>query len=164
MAREPEQERPSNPFLVKVADWLEWGDQGIYIATGVAFLFIGCASFIYSWVTFYLRFDDGFMGAVLGLIHDLLLVLIILEIMRTIIAYVKIHTVLLEPFLHIGIIAATRRILTAGAQLTAQASDVVFQRYLWDTGINALVIVALGIAVFLFANVPRTKGLSSQRI
>ena len=68
----------------------------------------------------------------------------------------KIHAVLLEPFLHIGIIAATRRILTAGAQLSGQAvvSKEVFDRYLWDTGINALVIVALGIAVYLFSNRP----------
>lgn len=155
MAHEPQEKvRPPSAFSVKVADWLEWGDQGIYIATGVAFLVIGCAIFIASWVTFYLRLSDGFVNATLGLIHDLLLVLIILEIMRTIIAYVKIHTVLLEPFLHIGIIAATRRILTAGAQLSSQAavSKEAFDRYLWDTGINALVIVALGIAVFLFSN------------
>lgn len=161
MAREPEETRPASPFSVKVADWLEWGDQGVYIATGVAFLLIGCASLIYSLVAFYLRLEEGFLTAALGLIHDLLLVLIILEIMRTIIAYVKIHTVLLEPFLHIGIIAATRRILTAGAQLTAQTSDALFQRYLWDTGINALVIVALGISVFLFSNARKTKGFSS---
>jgi len=155
MGREPQEEmRSLSPFSGKVANWLEQGDQVIYIATGVAFLAIGCAIFISSWITFYLRLSDGFLNAALGLIHDLLLVLIIMEIMRTIIAYVKIHTVLLEPFLHIGIIAATRRILTAGAQLTAQAavSKEVFERYLWDTGINALVIVALGIAVFLFSN------------
>ena len=161
MAREPEETKPASSFLVKVADWMEWSDQGVYVATGVAFLLIGCAIFIYSWVTFYLRLNEGFLTAALGLIHDLLLVLIVLEIMRTIIAYVKIHTVLLEPFLHIGIIAATRRILTAGAQLTSQTSDVLFQRYLWDTGINALVIVALGIAVFLFSGVRRTRRLPS---
>lgn len=157
MAREPQEEMKSvSPFSGKVAEWLELGDQGIYIATGVAFLIIGCAIFIASWVTFYLRLGDGFLGAILGLIHDLLLVLIILEIMRTIITYVKIHAVLLEPFLHIGIIAATRRILTAGAQLSGQAvvSKEVFERYLWDTGVNAMVIVALGIAVFLFSNRP----------
>jgi len=157
MAREPQEEmRPRSPFSRKVADWLEWGDQGIYIATGVAFLVIGCAIFISSWVTFYLQLGNGFLGAALGLVHDLLLVLIIMEIMRTIIAYVKVHAVLLEPFLHIGIIAATRRILTAGAQFTSQTvvSKEVFEHYLWDTGVNALVIVALGVAVFLFSNSP----------
>lgn len=157
MAREPQEERrPHSPFSEKLADWLEWGDHWIYIATGVAFLLIGCAIFITSWVTFYLQLSNGFLVASLGLVHDLLLVLIIMEIMRTIIAYVKVHTVLLEPFLHIGIIAATRRILTAGAQLTSLTvvSKEVFERYLWDTGINALVIVALGIAVFLFSNRP----------
>jgi uncharacterized membrane protein (DUF373 family) len=164
MVREPEEAKSEGPFSAKIADWLERADQGIYIATGVAFLLVGCGVFIYSWVTFYLNLDDGFLSAALVLIHDLLLVLIILEIMRTIIAYVKIHTVLLEPFLHIGIIAATRRILTAGAQLTSQTTDVFFQRYLWDTGINAMVIVALGIAVFLFSNVRKAKDLSSQRI
>ena len=155
MAREPQEETGSlTPLSSKVADWLEQGDQWIYIATGVAFLLIGFAIFAYSWVVFYYQLGNGFLAAALGLIHDLLLVLIVMELMRTIITYVKVHTILLEPFLHIGIIAAIRRILTAGAQLTAQASDVVFDRYLWDTGINALVIVALGIAVFLFSKKP----------
>jgi uncharacterized membrane protein (DUF373 family) len=152
MARDPQEKDESlNQLSARVADWLEWGDQAVYIATGAAFLLIGCAIFVYSLVNFYFQLGNGFLTAILGLIHDLLLVLIIMEIMRTIITYFKIREILLEPFLHIGIIAATRRILTAGAQLTAQTSDASFTRYLWDTGINALVIVALGIAVFLFS-------------
>jgi NADH:ubiquinone oxidoreductase subunit 6 (subunit J) len=57
----------------------------------------------------------------------------------------------LEPFLYIGIIASTRRILTTGAE-TAYSENLThdqFQRYLLDVGLNVMVIVALVFAVYL---------------
>jgi len=158
MAHDPQEEVGLlNRFSEKIAIWLDQGDQMVYIATGVVFLLIGSSIFVYSLVAFYLNLGNGFLSAILGLTHDLLLVLIIMEIMRTIISYFKIHEILLEPFLHIGIIAASRRILTAGAQLTAQTNDAVFTLYLWDIGINALVIVALSFAIFLFSKTQRRR-------
>src|SRR2546425_755258 len=93
----------------------------------------------------------GSPPAALTLIHDLLLVVILLELFRTIINFLKTHVITLEPFLYICIIASTRRILTTGAE-TAYSENLtteVFHRYLLDVGVNVLVIVALVLAVFL---------------
>src|SRR5207245_4685131 len=94
---------------------------------------------------------SGVLPAALTLIHDLLLVVILLELFRTIINFLKTHIITLEPFLYICIIASTRRILTTGAE-TAYSENLtveVFHRYLLAVGVNVLVIVALVLAVFL---------------
>ena len=77
--------------------------------------------------------------------------MIIMEILRTIINYLKSRDILLEPFLYIGIIAATRKMLTAGAEISFMQSmtDQIFYHYLLDLGVNALVVVSLGIALYL---------------
>jgi len=130
---------------------MEQFDQFIYLITGISFLLIGVAAFIYSWTTFFIEVQKGFFHSILNLINGLLLVLIIMEVMRTIINYLKSQDVLLEPFLFIGIIAATRKMLTAGAEISVMeiGNDQIFNRYLLDLSVNALVVVALGIALFL---------------
>ena len=130
---------------------MEKSDKIIYLMTGISFLIIGVAAFIYSWATFAGELRKGFLHSILTLINNLLLVMIIMEILRTIINYLKSQDILLEPFLYIGIIAATRKMLTAGAEISFMEmnNDQIFYRYLLDLGINALVVVALSIALYL---------------
>ena len=98
-----------------------------------------------------LKVSAGVLPAVLSLLHDLLLVIILLELFRTIINFLKTHIITLEPFLYICIIASTRRILTTGAEAAyaEHLATEAFHRYLLDVSVNVLVIVALVIAVFL---------------
>jgi uncharacterized membrane protein (DUF373 family) len=130
---------------------MEKSDKIIYLMTGISFLIIGVAAFIYSWAAFVGELRKGFLHSILTLINNLLLVMIIMEILRTIINYLKSQDILLEPFLYIGIIAATRKMLTAGAEISFMEmnNDQTFYRYLLDLGINALVVVALSIALYL---------------
>lgn len=131
--------------------WMETLDGLGYITVGFSFLVLGMVVFTHSWYTFLLKASSGVLPAVLALLHDLLLVIILLELFRTIINFLKTHIITLEPFLYICIIASTRRILTTGAE-AAYAEHLTtesFHRYLLDVGVNVLVIVALVIAVFL---------------
>ncbi|MDR4474299.1 MAG: phosphate-starvation-inducible PsiE family protein [Nitrospira sp.] len=124
-----------------------WG----YITTGFSFLLIGMVVFLHAWYGFALMVGTKTIPAVLALVHDLLLVIILLELFRTIINFLKTKVITLEPFLYICVIASTRRILTTGAQIAymEELSDQVFNRYLLDLGANVLVIVALVVAVYL---------------
>ena len=124
-----------------------WG----YITTGFSFLLIGMVVFVHAWYAFALTVTIQTIPAVLALVHDLLLVIILLELFRTIINFLKTKVITLEPFLYICVIASTRRILTTGAQIAymEEVTDQVFNRYLLDLGANVLVIVALVLAVFL---------------
>jgi uncharacterized membrane protein (DUF373 family) len=136
-------------------------DRFIYLITGLSFLLIGVGAFLYSWSVFIFQFQNGFLHAILKLINDLLLVLIIMEVLRTINNYLKIQDILLEPFIFIGIIAATRKMLTAGAEISIMeiTDDKIFNRYLLDLGVNALVVVALGVALFLIG---RRKNIAGE--
>lgn len=131
--------------------WMETLDGMGYVTAGFSFLVVGMIVFAHAWYAFIMKFAAGVLPAVLALIHDLLLVVILLELFRTIINFLKTYVITLEPFLYIGIIASTRRILTTGAAsaYSENLTNDQFQRYLLDVGLNVLVIVALVFAVYL---------------
>ncbi len=88
--------------------------------------------------------------AVLNFVSDLLLVLIIMELLGTIRSYVEKGDTSVEPVLIIGIISATRGILSVGARLyitgdRLSADD--FRNAMIELAVNALVIIALGITM-----------------
>lgn len=122
-----------------------------YLTTGVSFLMISMVLFVRAWYAFAIGVGSDAVLAVLGLVHDLLLVIILLELFRTTINFLKTKVITLEPFLYICVIASTRRILTTGAQISYmdELTDLVFNRYLTDLGANVLVVVALIIAVYV---------------
>lgn len=130
-----------------------WG----YLTTGFSFLVIGMVVFVHAWYLFATTVAANAVPAVLALVHDLLLVIILLELFRTIINFLKTKVITLEPFLYICIIASTRRILTTGAQIAymEELTDPMFNRYLLDLGANVMVIVALVVAVFLARKIPQ---------
>lgn len=122
-----------------------------YFTTGVSFLTVSMVLFARAWYVFLITAGSDAVLAVLGLVHDLLLVIILLELFRTTINFLKTKVITLEPFLYICVIASTRRILTTGAQISYmdELTDLVFNRYLMDLGANVLVVVALIIAVYV---------------
>jgi len=103
-----------------------------YITAGFSFLLLGMVVFAHAWYTFLKTLASGVLPAALTLIHDLLLVVILLELFRTIINFLKTHIITLEPFLYICIIASTRRILTTGASMYWSSS-----RWFWPCSWHA---------------------------
>jgi uncharacterized membrane protein (DUF373 family) len=93
-------------------------------------------------------------NAIIKLISDLLLVLIIMEVLGTVIHYLKAHATSLRPFLFIGIISATRGILSIGARLSVETiQGDEFTRSMIELGADALAILALGITLKLLGKI-----------
>ena len=69
----------------------------------------------------------------------------------------------LSPYLAVGIIACTRRILTASAELShlPQVTSELFNRYIFDVALNVAVIMVLIIAVFLVRKRPDQAAATS---
>ncbi|MEJ6576936.1 MAG: phosphate-starvation-inducible PsiE family protein [Actinomycetota bacterium] len=90
------------------------------------------------------------VGMIQG-INDILFVIIILEIMRTVIVRFTDGIFQLDNFLIIGVIAAVRHILTVGASLTMEKekTDQYFNRSLIEMGVNTGIVLALVFALFL---------------
>jgi uncharacterized membrane protein (DUF373 family) len=74
---------------------------------------------------------------------------VILELVRTIVARLEGGGFQLQPFLVIGIISATRDILTVGAELSLVGEQAPLVRTMTELGVNAGVVVALSIALVL---------------
>lgn len=87
-------------------------------------------------------------------INDLLFVIILLEILRTVIGRFTSGSYQLESFLVIGVIASVRSILTVGATLTlgSDISQEKFTRLLFELGVSAvislLLVISLAVAKF----------------
>jgi len=90
------------------------------------------------------------LGMIQG-INDILFVVIILEIMRTVIVRFTDGIFQLDNFLIIGVIAAVRHILTVGASLTMEKTKTneYFNRALKEMGVNTGIVLALVFALFL---------------
>jgi len=84
-------------------------------------------------------------------VNDILFIVIILEILRTVIARFTDGVYQLDKFLIIGVIAAVRHILTVGASLTlgSYKDNEAFQRSLLELGVNAGIVVALVLAIYM---------------
>lgn len=123
-----------------------------YISVGLSFLLLGMAVFAFGWWEFSRTLDNQVPRAVLVLLNDLLLVVILLELFHTIVNFLKTREISLEPFLHVGIIAAVRKILTVGAEMVlADSIDPArFNQYLFDVGVHGGVVLALVSGLYFY--------------
>jgi uncharacterized membrane protein (DUF373 family) len=120
---------------------------------------IGIGAFFFS-IKRLIETAPFFPNGMIQGVNDILFIVIILEILRTVISRFTDGVYQLDKFLIIGVIAAVRHILTVGASLTltAQKTDEAFRRALYELGLNALVVIALVFAIFLSKAAHRNKG------
>ena len=131
---------------------LEGADALVYSLVGVVFFAAAAGMLGYSVIAFVGNLGSDFPIAIITLVNDLLLVMIIMEVLRTVLSYLAERGTSLRPFLLIAAISATRRILAIGAQMSVAGRDLQaeeFQRSMIDLGVNASVILAISIALFL---------------
>jgi uncharacterized membrane protein (DUF373 family) len=124
----------------------------------VTLFIIGIFAFFYS-VKRLFETAPFFPNGMIQGVNDILFIVIILEILRTVISRFTDGVYQLDKFLIIGVIAAVRHILTVGASLTLESSksDTAFERSIYEMGLNALIVVALVFAIFLSKAAHRNK-------
>jgi uncharacterized membrane protein (DUF373 family) len=141
--------------------FLDRADSVVYAIVGGCFLFAAILALIYTfWAfgisiielpTFPLDQQPG-QGAraIIEFVSGLLLVLIIIEMLGTVIHYLQAHTTSLRPFLFIGIVSATRSILSIGARLSIEGLKATdFTNAMIELSVSAAVVLALGITLKL---------------
>jgi hypothetical protein len=97
-------------------------------------------------------------------INDVLFIVIILEIVRTIIARFTDGFYQLSKFLVIGVIASVRHILSVGSSLTLDQgkSSEEFERAILELGVNAGVVLALVFAIVLVRRSENQKKVTGR--
>jgi uncharacterized membrane protein (DUF373 family) len=125
--------------------------EDIFHAVLAVVLFGIAAGAFYNSILRLLETDPFFPNGMIQGVNDILFIVIILEILRTVISRFTDGVYQLDKFLIIGVIAAVRHILTVGASLTLESSktDTAFNRAVFEMGLNSLIVVALVFAIFL---------------
>jgi uncharacterized membrane protein (DUF373 family) len=128
-----------------------WAERLLYLLVGAVLLIAAILIITYAIVNFFQRVGDDFLLAVLVLINDMLLVLIVLEILGTVRDFLATGSISVRISLYVGIISAIRRILAIGVQTTiGEGLDRAgFRDLMLDLGVNALVVLALAVALYL---------------
>jgi len=86
-------------------------------------------------------------------VNDLLFVVIVMELLRTVVAHLDTDDFQLSSFLIVGIISAVRHVLEVGARLTlsAPATQTQFVRSQIELGVSAGVVLALALGFLLIS-------------
>ncbi len=161
-----------HPLIILSSRFLDRGDSFIYAIVGICFFLGAIFTLGYSFwdfgstifnvqalvdaanqvtgVTESTTPQSVVAGAIIKLVSDLLLVLIIMEVLGTVIHYLKSHATSLRPFLFIGIVSATRGILSIGARLSVkEVTGDSFRNAMIELAVSGGVILALGITLKL---------------
>lgn len=149
--------------------WVERIEEVFHIVLGVCLLGIAIAALYFS-ITRVFETNPFFPTGMIQAINDILFIIIILEILRTVVARYTDGVFQLQNFLIIGVIAAVRHILTVGASMTLAKgkSQAEFDRAVIELGISAGIVVALVFAIFLarasnnFPSKPLGRNRSSE--
>src|SRR5438309_7136677 len=152
----------STLFLGRI---LDQADSKVYAIVGVCFLLAAILALVYTFWAFGVSLIElpmfsmdqqpGHVAqAIIEIVSGLLLVLIIMEMLGTVIHYLQVHATSLRPFLFIGIISATRSILSIGARLSVEGfnlKETDFTHAMIELAVSAAVILALGITLKLLS-------------
>jgi uncharacterized membrane protein (DUF373 family) len=99
---------------------------------------------------------------IVGLLDQVLLILMIVEILYTVQVSFREHTLVAEPFLIVGLIAAVRRVLILTAEFSkpAEVVETTFRNAMFELGLLTVLILALVFSLFL---VNRQRIASAER-
>jgi phosphate-starvation-inducible protein E len=147
-----------------VARVFTWVEDVVYVGLGIL-LAIGALLLLGSGAIDFARSvgDGHFAVAVISLLDRLLLTLMLVELLYTVQVSFREHTLVPEPFLLVGLVAATRRILV----LTAELGDVkdrpvdAFRASMTELGVLTIMIVAF-VACLLMLRNRRSDAVASR--
>ncbi|PKN17351.1 MAG: hypothetical protein CVU71_16365 [Deltaproteobacteria bacterium HGW-Deltaproteobacteria-6] len=146
-------------FIIRYSkEMLRTGDSILYAFVGISFLLAALVSLFYSYwdfSTIILNVHEPRKAAeaIIRFVSDLLLVIIVMEVMGTVIHYLEEHRTSLRPFLNIGIVSATRGILSISAKLSVETlQGQNFINAMIELIVNVTVILILGITLKLLSS------------
>lgn len=135
------------PWPLRLVGYLE---DGVHYLV-VVLLFVVAGIVLYRTGVTLMHGDEPFPGNVTTVINGALFVIIVMEVLRTVVAHFEKTGFQLQPFLIIGIISATREILSVGARLSLQGEQTAAatRTTLLELGVNSGVVLSLAAALVL---------------
>lgn len=149
-----------HPIRKMVAEALSWVEDVVYVGLGLMLSVAALALLAGAFrTTARALWSQSFSGQITGILDQILLVLLIVELLYTVQVSFREHELLVEPFLVIALIAVVRRILVITAELPklSESGTVVFRQAMMELGLLSGMIVVLVGSVVLFQHQSRQR-------
>ncbi len=137
----------------------------VYVGIGVLLAFSAALLLVNGAIGLWKAAMEGApLPGVIGLLDRTLLVLMLVELLYTVQVSFREHALLPEPFLIVGLIAATRRILVVTAEFSVEkgAAPERFRDAMLEIGVLTLMTVALVASLLMLRRI-RDPGRSTTR-
>lgn len=148
-----------------IAHVFTWIEDIVYVGLGALLAASALALLIHTAVTFSHDLVAGSVPTgIVGILDKLLLVLMIVELLYTVQVSFREHALVPEPFLIVGLVAATRRILVLTAAFAGGEglTDFTFRVTMTELAILTVMIVAfVGSLLMLRRRHPEAKATRS---
>jgi uncharacterized membrane protein (DUF373 family) len=135
-----------HPVRSRVVWLLSLVEDVAYIGLGVLLAVSALALLIVGGKTFVSALMTGNVGTqMIGLLDQILLVLLVVELLYTVQVSFREHGLVAEPFLIVALIAVIRRILVLTAEIPKlpQADEAVFRRAITELSLLSVMIAVL---------------------
>ncbi len=146
--------------------WLGFGEDGIYLIAGALLAATAVFLLISTAGDFIEAVKDGNLRLhAIEILDSLLLVLMLAEILHTIRIAIMQHTLVMEPFLIVALIASVRRILilTPEAAAFVQRDPGAFRNTMIELGLLTLLILVVVISIAILRRyAPKAQGFKSS--
>ena len=133
-----------------------YAGMGVLLAVSAVALLISGAVELWRAIT-----EGASLRGVIGLLDRTLLVLMLVELLYTVRVSFRQHALLPEPFLIVGLIAATRRILVVTAEFSlkaeAQQQPEKFREGMLEIALLTVMVVALVGSLLMLRSKAQTK-------
>jgi uncharacterized membrane protein (DUF373 family) len=109
------------------------------------------------WAFVHTLVAGAFAGQIVGLLDQILLVLLIIELLYTVVLSFREHTLTAEPFLVVALIADVRKILVLTAHIAElpNESDASFRQSVIELSVLGLLVVVLVASLILLQHYAR---------
>jgi uncharacterized membrane protein (DUF373 family) len=147
-----------------VSLWFSRAEDAIYIGLGLLLAAIAFTLLITELVYFWnYLWTQTLSENIVFLLDRILLIIIFVEVLYTVQVSFRQHILQPEPFLVVGLIAVTRRILVLTAEMSklAKESESAFHNAMIELGLLTILIVALVFCLFMLRQRARSAGEKS---
>ena len=136
----------------KTAQYLKGAESLVLTLIAIVLVVLSVVLLVSGVVTMVVDIMNGsIVDAGVEILNGVLLVMMIMEIVGTVTMSLESHSLIAEPFLIIGAIAAIRRMLVITAESTKLelTNPDAFRSLLMELGLLALIVVAMAVAIFI---------------
>ncbi len=161
---QPQDHKKPEKLRLTIASGFTRVEDGVYIGLGVLLALSAAALLVNVAIGFGKSILAGVSAhSIVDLLDRMLLILMIVELLYTVQVSFREHTLVPEPFLIVGLIAVTRRILVLTAQfatLFEKGNTAAFQSAMLELALLTLMVVALVVSLRILRN--RSQDIPSK--